>query len=420
MPNPKNEERSAPSLVRIGRLAALLVVLLLSILTAGRAGFASFLTGYALTTNQIDPANSAINLSPNNPDAHLTRAALLEANNGLPSAIPEYEKAASLRPQDYVLWLTLARASELNGDVSRAIASGKQAVKLAPYYAEPHWHLGNILVRAGDRDEGFRELGMAAKSDLALMPGIIDLAWRLSNGNPKAVEQAIQPHTSADYQALAQYFREHEEVNEAIAMYKSAGSEAESTVRVYVGDLISAKRFAEAYTLWSASHDAGRPGTLTDPGFEKESDLTEPGFGWRSADRLQACRFSLDSANPKEGRFSLRAEFSGDSDPGSPVLSQMVLVQPFARYELRFAARSENIVSGGLPIVVVIDADSRNGLGKSEQFPRTTDGWREYAIDFNTGPSTTAIQIALQREGCSSPCPIFGRIWLDGFVLRKL
>ena len=98
----------------------------------------------------------------------------------------------------------------------------------------------------------------------------------------------------------------------------------------------------------------------------------------------------------------------------------MVLVQPLAHYELRFWARSENIVSGGLPVVVVIDADSKNGLGKSEQFPRTTEGWREYSIEFDTGPSTTAIQITLQREGCSAPCPIFGRLWLDGFSFRKL
>ncbi len=420
MTTAKVDNQRSPVLVRSGSTAALVIMLLLLIWTAGSAGFSSFLSGYALAANQLDAANSAVRLSPNNPDAHLTSAALLETINGLPSAIPEYEKAASLRPGDYVLWLALARANEMNGDASRAIAAGRQAAKLAPYYAEPHWQLGNILLRAGERDEGFRELSIAAESDATLMPGIIDLAWHLSNGDAKAVEQIIQPHSAKGYRALARYFRQRGDVDEAVAMFKSAGSEAQSDIQAYVGELIANKKYAQAYALWAVSHNTQPPGTITNAGFEEESDLAEPGFGWRTADPPQAWRFSLDPTNPSEGRLSLRAEFTGNSDPASPAISQIVLVQPLTHYQLRFAARTENLVSAGLPIIIVIDGDSKSGLAKSEQFPRTTAGWREYAVDFSTGPATTAIQIALQREGCIAPCPIFGRIWLDAFSLRKL
>jgi hypothetical protein len=49
------------------------------------------------------------------------------------------------------------------------------------------------------------------------------------------------------------------------------------------------------------------------------------------------------------------------------------------------------------------------------------NGWHDYLIDFTSGDSTSAIQINLLRQLCSkSPCPIFGRLWLDGFSFIKI
>jgi hypothetical protein len=160
---------------------------------------------------------------------------------------------------------------------------------------------------------------------------------------------------------------------------------------------------------------------MIDPGFEQERDLDEPGFGWHLGEKRQGFRLSLDTSDPREGRSSLKVEFSGDSNPASPVISQLVLIEPGAHYQLRFVVRSESIVSGGPPLLAVIDADANKILSQSDQFPRATDGWREYTIDFNSGPSASAVEISLQRKPCDkSPCPIFGRLWLDRFSLQKL
>jgi hypothetical protein len=114
-------------------------------------------------------------------------------------------------------------------------------------------------------------------------------------------------------------------------------------------------------------------------------------------------------------------EFSGDSDPGTQIISQLDLVEPNYRYQLNFAARTENIVSGGLPRVAVLDAGNREILGKTNAFPRTVSSWQDYSIDFNSKETTRAILISLQREQCrESSCPIFGRLWLDNFSLKKL
>jgi len=407
-------------MTRNAGITAFALASVLSIWIAGSAGVASILSGYAIAKNQMISADVAVRLSRNNPEVRLTHAALLEANGDQTAALADYEEATALRPDDFVLWLALARANEISGDSERAIAAAREAVNLAPYYAEPHWQLGNILVRAG-RNEGFRELSAAANSNPALMPGIIDLAWHLLNGNPKAVEDAIQPQNPEGYRALARYFRQREQVDEAITMYKAAGADAHADIRAYVGDLISKRKYDEAYSLWRLIHDAGARESITDAGFEREADLTEPGFGWRSTDPPSPnCHFVLDPAHSREGKLSLRIDFTGDSDPATPVISQLILIQPLTHYRLQFSMRSENLVSAGLPIVVVIDANTGIMLAKSDQFARTAPEWRNYAVEFTSGPSTTTIQVGLQREGCASPCPIFGRVWLDAFGLRKL
>ena len=371
-------------------------------------------------TSQLAPANAAVRLDTTNPDAHYVRATILEASDLTP-AIAEHYQAALARPDDYVLWLSLARARELNGETDGAIAAARQAVPLAPDYAEPHYQLGNILLRAGQNDEAFKELSLAGTSNPTLLPGIIDLAWRTSGKNASYVEHAFAPGSVAAYRALGDYFRQQKELDAAIAMYTAAGSAAIEDRRSFVAELIAGKHFREAAILWGVDQPASaKPGVMIDPGFEQESNLRE-GFGWSLGEADKGFRLSLDTNKPQEGKSSLKVEFTGNSESASPVISQLILIEPSAHYQLHFAGRSEDLVSGGLPLVAVIDAEATKIVGQSEQFSKATDGWREYTIDFVTGPSTDAVQIALQRQPCErSPCPIFGRLWLDNFSLKKL
>jgi Flp pilus assembly protein TadD len=399
---------------------------LLPVLTwhTGRTGFASLLSTYAARTNQPAAADAAATLSPGDPEGHYIRGAVLEANDELAKAISEYTRAVALRPDDYVLWLALAHAAELNGETDQAILAAKAAVPLAPFYAQPHWQLGNILVRAGQRDEGFKELRLAGASDPTLFPIIIDLAWQLSRGDIQLVKQAIQPQSPESFKALADYFMKRNKTNEAIEMLRAAGGEARPIRRQYLNELISGKQFREAHELWAIDHGGSAVyglAVIVDPGFEQESDLDEPGFGWRSESKSPSLSLSLDPDNPNEGHSSLRVEFKGDSDPGQKIVSQLVLLEPRARYQLEFAARTDNVISGGLPNIAVTDASDNVMLGQPVLLPKQTDHWQHYRIDFSSREKTAAIQISLRREGCStSPCPIFGRLWLDNFFLQKL
>ena len=61
------------------------------------------------------------------------------------------------------------------------------AVRLAPFYAQPRWYLGNMLLQAGRLDEGFAELRRAVKSDPSYLPDTIQRATEAFAGDSGAI-----------------------------------------------------------------------------------------------------------------------------------------------------------------------------------------------------------------------------------------
>jgi hypothetical protein len=202
---------------------------------------------------------------------------------------------------------------------------------------------------------------------------------------------------------------------------RESGAEVSAEARrSLVADLITAEDFAGAYEVWSEGRGAGR-GSFADGGFEAEARTDEEGFGWRFARDARGVKFSLDAEAPREGARSLRVEYAGNSEPSAHVVSQLLAVEPGARYRLNFSARTRELVTGGPPLVRVVSAAKPGGaLAATPPLPRATDGWRDFSLEF-TAPTAGAVRVALRREPCAtSPCPAFGSVWLDAFALRRL
>ena len=425
MPNSSSVQANTGQrrVLRVIRGTAFGLMLLFLIWSAGRAGYASLLSTYASRTLRMDAADAALSL---NPDAqnHLIRGAVHQAQGDLLKAVADYSRAAMLRPEDYIIWLNLAHARDLSGDSEGAIAAASQAVGLAPQYAKPHWQLGNLLLRAGQSEDAYSELRLAGSRNPALLPAFIDLVWQVSGADATSVLTATAPRDHQTYKALADYFRKRGKPAEAIAMFRAAGIDAGEEVakerRSYLAELLREKQFKYAHDIWMIAHPPDPDvSSMFDPDFEKESDLDEPGFGWRAAERADQTLLTLDSSDPRNGRFSLQVSFNGSPDPTPAIVSQLVRVGPQTRYRLRFAARTLEVVSGSLPAIVVMDEGAGQMLSESDPFPQTTGAWRDYQLEFTTPANTEAIRISLQRKPCTAPCPIFGRLWLDSFSLQN-
>jgi len=145
------------------------------------------------------------------------------------------------------------------------------------------------------------------------------------------------------------------------------------------------------------------------------------GFGWRVSREQGAC-ISLDASHPHSGARDLRVEFGGNSNPDSPLISQIILVEPSTHYQVNFASRSQDVVSGGLPLLTASDAaGEQKRLGQSSPLTKGNSDWKSFSFEFTTTPTTNAVVLVLQRENCTtSPCPIFGAISLDSFSIEQL
>ena len=349
---------------------------------SARFGFSRLLTRYALISNSVSVANEAIQLSPSDPEAHRARAAILNRVQMPGEAVKSLEIAATLRYRDDYLWIELGNTKEELGNTAGALAAMDQAVRWAPYYAHTHWQRGNLLLRMGRPDDAFAELRTGAAANQTYFPNLLDLAWGVSRGDLKAAEGLIDIKNDRERTAWIRF-------------------------------LINAKAFREAFELW------GRQGTsIVNGGFEEPFILSDTGFGWFVSPEHKQ-RLAIDVSEKFEGARSLQINSDGNWPPATPLLSQIVIVEPATTYRVSFSVKTKDLVTGGPPVLIISDSKN-NQLGKSENFPTATTAWTSINFDFTTLPTTEAAVIGLQRNNCeSSPCPIFGTLWLDQFRIEQ-
>jgi tetratricopeptide (TPR) repeat protein len=410
--------------LRLLLVATAIGACLFAIRSAAAFGVSRLLATYSLTARHPGAAKKAVELTPKDAEAHFARAVVLGMSDTPGQSVPELEQAVALRPADYTLWQQLGLLRDQAGDKAAAVAAFDESIKRAPFYSQPRWNRGNVLLRSGQYEAAFADLNQAAQSNPDLIPILIDLAWGISRGDVKLTEELTQINGDKMRIAFAKLLARRGKGQEAIAQLRAAGNVPEAVRGELIDQLLTKSAFKEAFEIWRGApglqSQNEQPGpSLYDGGFEGSLSFGESGFGWRVPRHLQATSISLDSGQPHSGSKDLRIEFSGNSNPN---VSQLILLEPSRRYRINFASRSQDVVTGGLPLIVVSDAagDSKR-LGQSAPLPKGTSEWQSYSFEFTTTPATSAVVLSLQRESCTtSPCPIFGSISLDSFSVEQL
>ena len=383
---------------------------------SARFGFSRLLTRYALLSNSVPIANEAVELSPSDPEAHRARAAILNRLQMPGEAVKSLETAATLRYRDDYLWIELGNTKEELGNTAGALAAMDQAVRCAPYYAHTHWQRGNLLLRMGRPDDAFAELRTAAAANQNYFPNVIDFAWGVSRGDVKTTEDLIGITNDNERLALIRFLAGKGEGNEVLHQLSllSRPLFPENTKEI-ISLLLAAKAFREASELWGGS---GPP--ILNASFEDPFVLNDSGFGWIVSPNQTKNHLSVDLAEKLDGTKSLQISLDGVWTPDTPLLSQTIIVEPETTYRLSFSVKTKDLVTGGPPVLIVSDATNNQLLGKSENLPTATSAWTTLSFEFTTLPNSQAAVIRLQRNNCdSSPCPIFGTLWLDQFHIEQ-
>jgi tetratricopeptide (TPR) repeat protein len=384
---------------------------------SAQLGFSRMLARFALIENSVPAADQAVRLTPSDPDVHRSRATILNRLQKPAEAAQSLATAVTLRYRDDILWIELGNTREELGDTDGALAALDQAIRWAPHYAHAHWQRGNLLLRMRRPVDAFSELRQAATANPSYTPNLIDLAWGISGEDIKTTESVLEIKDDTTRLALIRFLARNGNGREVVDQIASLTTPPSDETQNEVARLLfSAKAYREAFALWRVANTTQRP---INGGFEDPVAFNDIGFGWIIA-ADQKNRAAIDVSEKSGGSKSLQITFEGAWAQGTSLLSQTVLVEPGKSYRLSFAVRTKDLVTGGPPVILVIDANDNQLLGRSENLPTATTPWRTLNLNFNTTATSEAVIIRLQRNNCdSSPCPIFGTLWLDEFHIEQ-
>jgi tetratricopeptide (TPR) repeat protein len=411
---------------RILPLAGLVAACLFGFSAIG-AGASALYAVAARANSETNPAISmsfvetAIRWRPDNPEAHIAKARLLLARKQFSAVQVEMEEATQLLPRDYFTWLETGRFYDLASNNAKAIEAMRKASALAPYYSDVAWNLGNTYIRAGQLEEGWAELNKAAESDSTLWPSLLDLAWGLYGGEIEEIERVLKPRSDKAHLAFAKFYAKLGQSKAAMKHLLAAGNVQPNDYEQLLALLFASHQYQAARTVWLRLTTGGAQNSspkIINAGFETPLSADEKWFGWQAARAPALFAVNVDKTVFKEGQASVKIEFSGDVGVGSELLAQIVPVNPTTSYRLDFFAKTDELVTGGLPVLQILEAGNRKMLA-SVELPADTTDWRKTNILFKTGETSQAVILSLQRKGCSnsSQCPIFGKLWLDEFSL---
>ncbi|HEV7744017.1 MAG TPA: tetratricopeptide repeat protein [Pyrinomonadaceae bacterium] len=380
--------------------------------------------------HRLETARIAVNLAPNDPLPHwrLGNLALKELPpDQISLVVTEYEKAVSLSPHDYRLWMEFGSALEQAGDSEKAEKALREAVKLAPSYAYPRWYLGNLLLRTDRYTEGFAELQRASEQNGQFQPQLFNLAWQLNKTDFDALRAAVG-NTPGIRAAFAQYLVERGRYDDGLRIWNSLSDidkkESRFAADPMIASLISAQRYHTAMEIWNQvapgpSYQA-ELGHILDGGFE--NNLAHgPGavFGWQVQQNSQV-QIGIDPGQGHSGNRSLRVYFQVRSHIDTINVTQLLPVKPNTEYDFECYLKTDKLESAETPLVLVVNAADEAGLAASSPAPSGTSGWQRISLSFKTGEKTEAVKVKMVRNSCAdSPvCPIFGTVWYDDFDLR--
>jgi len=401
--------------MRVAFSVLAIVCCLFLIQASARFGLARMFARYAVATNSIDAADAAVRMSSYDPEAHRARATLQRPDD----AANSLQSATALRYRDDYLWIELGNKREEAGDMQGALAALDQAVRWAPNYAHTHWQRGNLLLRMGQTGEAFAALRLAAVANPRYAPNVIDLAWGITRNDLKTTETLLDIKDDKQRLAFIRFLARNGKGNEALDQIRqlTAPLSAENKNEL-VRLLFDSKAFNASYVLYRPSEKMREP-FLFNSSFEEPFILNDSGFDWIITPQPKT-RLALDVSEKLGGSRSLQINLDGEWTPGTPLLSQTFVVETDRSYRISFAVKTKDLVTGGPPLIVVNDATNNQLLAKSENFPTATSLWTKMNIDFTTLPTSQAAVVRLQRTNCdSSPCPIFGTLWLDEFYVEQ-
>ncbi|MEP7211772.1 MAG: hypothetical protein ABI791_01770 [Acidobacteriota bacterium] len=402
----------------------LLAAGVVSIVAAGIVAAWSLGNTFAVAAPDIEVAETAVALAPADPQSHFASAVLHERtfeSADAVTAVREYEKAASLSPNNYLIWLALAKIREASGDRDGGQSALARARDLAPNYARVRWAYGNVLLRQGEPEAAFEEMRAAASADQLFAQPLVVAAQQFYDGDADAVRKAAGD-SPAVLAALSLSLTNDKRFDEALEIWQKIDGDQRSlfadTGKTILSKTIEAGKYNAALSLANLLGDAPKyvVGAVYDGGFENGVTMQNAGpFDWRIADGQQP-QVALTDGQRHSGAYSLLLIFRSNAGSDIRPIAQTIAVVPGAAYRFESFYRSD--VKTAAKIHWQVTAADGRPLASTVPLAPSAE-FNALSCDFTVPADVDGINITLVRDACPGPCPIAGNLWLDDISMRE-
>ena len=391
--------------------------------SAALQGLSHYYAEFAFRSGSEASATTAIRYQPDNPAAQKMLGEVLLSKADYSGAAAAFESAIASSPNDFLLWLRLGYSRSQLKELEEAEKAFQKALELAPHYSQPNQLMGMMLLESSRKEHAFRYLSKAADRDPELYPQMLDLALSTFPNDPLAIERASNPKSRETQMFVASYLIKHNFMTDNVRSFLVSDALTDGEKNEFVQSLLHNENFETAREVWLSrlkpeQFDVNN--AIFDGGFEAITENDPSGLGWQINQTMTATAVARDPDTFHLGSNSLRIRFAGNAEIGKDVVSQLAYVQPGGKYSLRVFVLSLELVSAGPPSIAVNDGVTNALLGRSNEFKTTAGKWVEYRCEF-VGKKTPVVRISVQRINCgTSPCPIFGDLFLDDFRLLQI
>jgi tetratricopeptide (TPR) repeat protein len=198
----------------------------------------------------------AIELDPDNADAHRNLGTAYGEQGQWEKAVVPYEKAIELDPDFGEAYGDLVGAYFSLGKVPEAIAAGEKAIELAPEYSTGYNNLGIVYGAQGKLDEAIALFKKAIQANPADADAHYNLGFAYENLNQ--LDEAIAEYQAA-IQADPDYADAHENLGSVLArqnQIEKAIAEWEETIKIDPERATAYKSLGTAYAMQGQSDKA--------------------------------------------------------------------------------------------------------------------------------------------------------------------
>lgn len=382
-----------------------------------------------IDSDAIEISKAAMTLAPGDPRPRWLAATKLRENfdaESLAESVKLSEDAVRLSPYDFRWWIELGRSYEQADRPAEAEKAFLRAVDLAPEFTFPQWQVGNFYLRQARPDDAFAHLRKTTEKSLVYRDQVFSLAWDYFEKDPAKVEQlaASTPEVRA---YLALFFARRGATEDALRVWNTVPEEEKTNHQKVLSSIafsaIQNREFRKAleFSKQAGTDPESAIGTIDNPGFEKGLRNSETViFGWRISRGDSKFDAVVDSNVAEKAQRSLKLVFRNYSRGDlNRHISQIVAVNPLEKYTLTFSVRTENLKTGGEPLIEIVDLKNGVVIANSPRFPLGTNSWANSSVSFSTPAGSDGIEIRVTRVMCGEICGISGTVWLDSFELTN-